>query len=67
MQTYWEQSVKQFFDNWKDLKTPLQNPELFRKPKQEKILLTIDDLKPHIKKQHLAIKKKRGRPKKNAI
>ncbi|MGG3210967.1 hypothetical protein ABEO92_13280 [Geobacillus stearothermophilus] len=65
IQTYWEQSIQQFFDNWKDMKTPLTHPEHFKKPQQEKKLLTIDDLKPLIKNQQPE-KKKRGRKKKSA-
>lgn len=66
--TYWELSIRQFFDNWKDLKTPLQNPEHFKKPQQEKKLLTIDEIKPqNITKNQQPEKKKRGRPKKKAI
>ncbi|MCG6793827.1 hypothetical protein [Geobacillus sp. YHL] len=66
IQTYWEQSIKQFFDEWKQMKTPLTHPEHFRKPQQEKKLLTIDD-HIHKTKQQSAKKKKRGRPKKKAI
>lgn len=50
-QTYWEQSIKQFFDEWKQM--------------QEKKLLTIDDI--HKTKQQPTTKKKRGRSKKKAI
>lgn len=64
-QTYWEQSIKQFFDEWKQMKTPLTHPEHFRKPPQEKKLLTIDDI--HKTKQQPTTKKKRGRSKKKAI
>jgi hypothetical protein len=63
---YWEQSVKEFYDNWKHMKTPLQHPEYFKNPQQEKKLLTIDDLI-HMTNQQPVKKKKRGRPKKKAI
>ncbi|MBW7649811.1 hypothetical protein [Anoxybacillus sp. ST4] len=66
MQTYWELSVRQFFDEWKQMKTPLTHPEHFVTKKQEKILLTIDDLV-HKTKQQPTTEKKRGRPKKKAI
>ncbi|REJ23712.1 MAG: hypothetical protein C6W54_11095 [Bacillaceae bacterium] len=67
-QTYWEPSVRQFFDEWKNMKTPLQHPEHFKSPQQEKKLLTIDDLQPIIKKsQQSPKKKKRGRPKKKSV
>lgn len=58
--------VDKIEDEWKQMKTPLQHPDHFKKPQQEKKLLTIDDLKPHIKNQQPE-KKKRGRPKKKAI
>ncbi|KYD29940.1 hypothetical protein [Geobacillus sp. B4113_201601] len=66
IQTYWERSIKQFFNDWKNMKTPLQHPEHFVTKKQEKILLTIDDLI-HKTNQQPVKKKKRGRPKKKAI
>jgi hypothetical protein len=66
IQTYWEPSVRQFFDEWKDMKTPLTHPEHFQRPQQEKKLLTIDDLI-HKTNQQPPKKKKRGRPKKKAI
>ena len=66
IQTYWEQSIKQFFDEWKQMKTPLTHPEHFKKPQHEKKLLTIDDLI-HKTKQRPTTKKKRGRSKKKAI
>ena len=65
-QTYWEISVRQFFDEWKNMKTPLTHPEHLKKPQQEKKLLTIDDLI-HKTKQQPAMKKKRGKSKKKAI
>ena len=65
IQTYWEQSIKQFFDEWKQMKTPLTHPEHFKKPQHEKKLLTIDDLQP--KQKQPTTKKKRGRSKKKAI
>lgn len=60
-QTYWELSVRQFFAEWKNMKTPLQHPEHFQRTRQEKKLLTIDDL-------HLQLKQepKRKRSKKKA-
>jgi hypothetical protein len=64
-QTYWELSVRQFFDEWKNMKTPLQHPEHFVTKKQEKKLLTIDDLQS--KQKQPTTKKKRGRSKKKAI
>jgi hypothetical protein len=63
-QTYWEPSVRQFFDEWKQMKTPLQHPEHFVTKKQEKKLLTIDDLI-HMTNQQPIKKKRSGRPKKN--
>ena len=65
-QTYWEPSVRQFFDEWKQMKTPLQHPEHFKSPQQEKKLLTIDDLIHKTNQQPLK-KKKRGRPKKKSV
>jgi hypothetical protein len=64
-QAYWEQVIKDFFINWKDLKTPLTHQEHFKKPQLEKKLLTIDDLKPLTKKSQQETKKKRGRRKKS--
>ncbi|GLH62381.1 hypothetical protein [Parageobacillus sp. G301] len=64
MRTYWEKSIKDFFNNWKDMKTPLQHPEHFKRPQQEKKLLTIDDLI-HKANQQPIKKKRSGRPKKN--
>lgn len=66
IQTYWEPSVRQFFAEWKQMKTPLQHPEHFVTKKQEKMLLTIDDLI-HKTNQQPPKKKKRGRSKKKAI
>ena len=54
--------MRQFFDEWKQMKTPLTHPEHFVKPHHEKRLLTIDELEPLNKNQQP--KKKRGRTRK---
>jgi hypothetical protein len=65
-QTYWENSIRLFFNEWKNMKTPLQHPEHFKKPQLDKKLLTIDDLI-HMTNQQPPKKKKRGRPKKKSV
>lgn len=67
--TYFEKSVKQYFDNWKFEITPLQNLEAYKKRlektkqiKQQEARKKFLDNRPIV--MDAPVKKKRGRPKK---
>jgi hypothetical protein len=62
LQTYWEKSVKDYFDNLWEQKTPLTHLAFYQAEEKQKQVKQLDDLIGKPKKKQP--KKKSGRPRK---